>query len=796
MKLQLLKLLLFLLILTAPLSAKEKHVKFWHVGTHDEAKTLTIIADKFYQKSGIRVHIQPIPWGSFQTKYLTAMASGDPPDAGTSSLSAAMDYGKVGGVIDLKEHFPEAISRLEKDIFPDIWPCCYFKRHLFGIPFNATALVGFYRKDIFQDLNLEPPKTWSELEYVLNVLTANNYQYGFLWTRNAHWGIGNYIWPYGIKTYENGGQNVSWSMPEFLKGYKFAIKLWNNYNLVIDKPIELLSLKDKKKALPLFFDYDMRYSELTIRAPHLKGKFGIFPFPKADDGVAATIMGGRTVVIFRDGKNHEDAMAWIEHLMSKESQNFQYKTMSNMGERSQLILSVNMNFWEEDLKLLPGNQDLFFEVYKRLKSVAGYPWTQESDRILEQSFFKVRDVLQEYLKNLANKYNISVYNLKIVFAAGNMLEEKENYTKFLEQTCENILNKSVQHAQVKVDLERNNYYKYYGTQLNNISKWDILDYSKIIVIILIILFFMYVIIVRNARKSIISYLYITPPVVATLIFIFIPIIVSLYLSFTKYNPVMPLSHAQWVGLENYVDILKDHVLWQSLGRSVYFAILVLPIQLFLAVILAACLDRNLIPDRLYKFVYFSPLVTSIVSVSLIWFALYAGTNYGWVNAFLLKMKVIKDPMMFLNDKKSFLNSVIVMSIWQGLAFTILIFLAGLQNIAKTQYEASSIDGAGAFRQFLYISLPNLKPQFSFLVIMGTIGSVQVFEQIYMLGVGAGGEAESKFGPDDSGMTIVPFLYRKGFEFFKMGEASAIAYILFVLIFILTYFNLKFLLKKD
>ncbi|MCU0644052.1 MAG: extracellular solute-binding protein [bacterium] len=788
-----------LTMLSCQLFAAEKIVNFWMVGTHDEVMVLEKLAEKFYQQTGIAVHIQPIPWGNFQTKYLTAMASGEPPDAGTSYLAAGLEYGKVGGVIDLEKNFPEEVARLKEKIFPDMWPICYFQNRLYAVPYNATALMCFYRKDIFRNLNLQPPQTWSEFEHILDVLTANNYQYGFLWTRNANWGIGTYVWPFGEDSYKNEGTLVDWTAPNFLKGYRFAIQLWNNYNLVMDKPIELMSIVDEKKALPLFVDYDMRYFEFLIRAPHLKNNFGIFPFPQADDGIPGTIMGGRTAVIFRDGRHPAEAMQWIEFLLLKESQLFIHKTMSNLGDRSQLFVSVNMDFWNEKIDLLPGDQQLFFQVYSRLKNKQGYPWLNESSRILEQSFFKVRNDLEGYLKKIADQNSLSVWDLKKAFAAGKMTAEKKKYAQFLNQTCEKVLKSSTVIAQQKLNLEREDYYQYYGIHLDNEiavkQQWDVLDYSKLIAAILIGLFFAYVLIDRTARKQWISYLYIAPPIVAALVFIIIPIIVSLYLSFTKYNPIMPLNQAHWVGIENYVNILKDRVLWQSLGRSVYFAILVLPIQIFIAVILAACLDKNLIPDRLFKFVYFSPLVTSVVSISLIWFALYAETRYGWINSLLLNLNLIKDPILFIKDKGRFLNSVIIMSIWQGLAFTILIFLAGLQNVPKEHYEAAEIDGAGPIRQFFFISLPNLKPQFTFLVIMGTIGAVQVFEQIYMLGGGAA-EAESKFGPDDCGMTIVPFLYRMGFEFFKMGEASAIAYILFLFLFLLTYLNLKFVTRRD
>lgn len=794
-------LLLYLLfsLMDSPLSADNPTVTYWHVGTYDEVVMLQQLADQFYEQTGIQVQIQPIPWGNFQTKYLTAMASGEPPDAGSTNLSGPIDYGKVGGVIDLEESYPLAVARLKKNIFPSVWNTCYFRGHLFGVPHDATALIGFYRKDIFDSLGLSPPSTWSELETVLDTLMVNNYQYGFMWTRNTHWGMGSFVWPYNEYLYADKGRRVNWDALNFRKGYTYAIQLWNRYNMATEKPIELFSIPDKKKALPLFFDFQMRYSEILIRAPHIKDQFGFFPFPHPDEGLPATMMGGRTVVIFRDGKHPDEAMQWIEFLLSVEAQVFKFHFMANLGERSTLDLSVNQEFWRKDLALPPGHQASFYDVYRRLRTEPTYPWVKESDRILEQSFYKIRDILQRHLRQTAQAYDMSRHDLLQAFAAGNLIEEKNKFESRIVSTCEDILNDLGPTAQSKLDQDYVDYEHFYGKHIDQFNEsqagWDILDYAELLIAILVVIGAMFLIISPHLRRNWISYIYIAPPIVAAMVFIFIPMLVSLYLSFTKYNPVMPLSQAVWVGIENYKSIISGSILWQSMGRSLYFALIVLPIQLFIGVILAAFLDKDLFPDRLHKFLYFSPLVTSIVSVSLIWFALYVGTSYGWINGLLLKLNLIRDPIMFLKDKRIFLNAVIVMSIWQGLAFTILIFLAGLQNVPNELHEAASIDGAGSLRQFMFISLPTLKPQVTFLVVMGTIGAIQVFEQIYMLGGGAG-EAESKFGPDDSGMTIVPFLYRKGFEYFKMGEASAIAYILFSVLFILTYLNLKIFLKEE
>ncbi len=789
---------LFLFVATAPLRASAQDVHFWYVGGGYEIDAVKGIAERYKAETGITVHVHALPWGNFDTKYVTAMAAGSPPDAGAGSLSAGLDYGKVGGVIDLEARYPESVARLKEKIFPGMWPNNYYEGRLYAIPSTAAGVVGFYRTDIFQNLGLTPPATWSELKQVLDALAAKGRQYGFLWTRNTTWGLNAFIWPFGAEAFLENGARVGWTEPDFLKGYTFAVDLWNSYDLVIEKEKEQMALSDPERALPLFFTYHEAYSELQMRFPEAMKSIGIFPFPKADDGEAVSIMGGRSFVIFKKAKNPDGAMKWLEYMLSVESQVYQYQFLANLEANAWLSFSPNMEFWRKDLEMRTGDQELFHEVFKQLRTKQGYPWLKEPEKLLEQSFYRIAETLKDYHEAVAEKYSISVRELKRRFAAGELPEERQKYRAFLQQSSKTLLTDLSSQAQFKLDFDRKNFERFYsdlhlGTNKAE-NEWDVLDYSEAVVFALCLGFLSMIVVSPATRKNWRSYVYISPAVLSALVFILIPVIVSLYLSFTKYNPVTPLSAAKWVGLENYKHILADVVLWQSLGRSLYFAVLVIPMQLAFGVILAACLDKNLWPDKLYKFVYFSPLVTSVVSVSLIWFALFAGAEYGWINSLLLKTGLINDPIVFLKDKSFFLECVIVMTVWQGLAFTILIYLAGLQNIPSAQYEAAEIDGAGPMRQFLHISLPGLRPQVVFLTVMGTIGAIQVFEQIYMMGGGAG-EGESKFGPDDSGLSIVPLIYRMGFIYFKMGEASAVAYILFVVLLALTMLNFKLILKK-
>ena len=412
-------------------AAQDDVVNFWHVGNYDDVVVMRELAAIFEKQTGIRVHIQPVPWGDFNTKYLTAMAAGTPPDAGSTNLSGAMEYGKVGGLVDLGQRFPDAVERLKGLIFPKMWPICYFRGRLLGVPLDAAALVGFYRKDVFDSLGLKPPETWPQLDHVLDVITARGYDYAFVWTRNSHWAIGTFTWPFGQDSFSDGGLKVNWLDPGFLKGYRYAIDIWNRYNSLWEKPVEMFMLEDPARASPMFIDLHFRYTEILTRAPQMRGKFGLFPFPRPDDGEAATIMGGRVMVIFREGKHPEEAMKWIEFILSKESQVYLYKACANLGERSGLMLSINREFWNDDLGLLPGCQAALHDVYERMNTREAYPWLGEASLPLERSMYEMQDLIQQLFKQMASKRGISVFDFKKAMASGEFPEELQAYKEFL-----------------------------------------------------------------------------------------------------------------------------------------------------------------------------------------------------------------------------------------------------------------------------------------------------------------------------------------------------------------------------
>jgi len=292
---------------------------------------------------------------------------------------------------------------------------------------------------------------------------------------------------------------------------------------------------------------------------------------------------------------------------------------------------------------------------------------------------------------------------------------------------------------------------------------------------------------QQLNRQKISYLFIALP--ATLFFIFqlAPVVISFFWSFTRYDFI---HSPRFVGFDNYKNILfNDPLFWKAVGNTIIYVIGVVPIGICISLILAVAIDQKIKFKNFFKSIFFLPTVTSIVAVSVIWKWLYAGEKYGLLNYFLIKFDF--QPIDWLASPTWILPSIMIMSIWAGLGYNIILFLAGLQTIPQVMYEAAEIDGAGFWTKFFNVTLPLLKPTIVFVTMMSFIFSFQVFEQVYIMTGGQGGIG----GFLNSGLTIVAYLYDKGFQKFQMGYASALAYIMFFWIFILTMVN-KRLMKSD
>ena len=284
-----------------------------------------------------------------------------------------------------------------------------------------------------------------------------------------------------------------------------------------------------------------------------------------------------------------------------------------------------------------------------------------------------------------------------------------------------------------------------------------------------------------------SFLFIAPTVILFAVFVLGPLVASFYWSFTEYNGI---HSPKWVGLANYKTILFDDPrFWKSIRNTIFYTAGVIPPGVALSLLLAMAVNQKIRFRNFFSMIYFIPAVTSVIAISVIWKWMFAGGKYGLINHFLMLAGF--KPVDWLMSSTWTLPAIMIMSIWAGIGYNMILFLAGLQTIPKTVYEAADIDGANMWDKFCHITLPLLKPTMVFVVIMGFIASFQVFESIYVM-------TESEFGIGgvlDSALTVVAYLYDMGFRKFQMGYASALGYIIFAVVFIITIINMKFIKSK-
>jgi len=290
---------------------------------------------------------------------------------------------------------------------------------------------------------------------------------------------------------------------------------------------------------------------------------------------------------------------------------------------------------------------------------------------------------------------------------------------------------------------------------------------------------------KNLSEKINILIMLSPWIITFLLFWFYPLINAGYLSLTNYNTL--LNSTEFIGLENYNKILNDEVFWIALKNTTIFTIGTVPITTTFAIILAVMLNSKLTKfQSLFRAAYFMPTITSLVVISLIFTNLYS--KDGYINL-LLKMSGLPYPEKgWLLDTSTSLISIMIMDVWISTGYYMVLVLAGLQTIPKDYYESAKLMGASSLKQFFSITLPLLKPTLIFILVINTIKSFQVFIEIFIM---------TKGGPLNSTMTIVYYIFLNAFEKSDMmGYASALAFILFFILLILSYIQIKILQEKD
>ena len=274
-------------------------------------------------------------------------------------------------------------------------------------------------------------------------------------------------------------------------------------------------------------------------------------------------------------------------------------------------------------------------------------------------------------------------------------------------------------------------------------------------------------------------LFALPYLVAFCVFLLYPLLKGLYMSLFHWNPLAP-SQSQFVGLQNYVEMVQNPYFWQSFWNTLYFVILTVPSMVIVSLALALGVNRKVFGKRALRAIYFSPYILTVSIVALIWQQLTA-SGYGVINYYL--GAVMKTPPDWLGSPLLAMPVLSTVTVWWILGFNFVIFLAARQGIPERLYEAARLDGAGTWRAFRDITLPQMRNSIAFVVIIQFILQFQVFGQPYILTNG---------GPGKKTRTIVMYLYQAAFSQQNFGYAAAVGYFLFAVLVVVSFINYRYI----
>ena len=276
------------------------------------------------------------------------------------------------------------------------------------------------------------------------------------------------------------------------------------------------------------------------------------------------------------------------------------------------------------------------------------------------------------------------------------------------------------------------------------------------------------------REALWGYAMIAPLVIGLAVFFYLGLSASLYLSFTEWDV---LTAPKWVGSDNYQRFFENPLYLKTLWNTLRFALMLVPLGMIASLGMALALNQNIRMRGIYRVIFFLPVLTMPVAIAVVWKWIYA-PDFGLLNQALA---LFGGPRVkWLSDVKTAMFSLVLMSIWMGSGYGMVIYLAGMQNISRSYYEAAQVDGASGWQQFVNITLPLLTPTIFFSLVTSTISAFQVFDIVYVM---------TKGGPMDSTRTMVYTIYDDGFRFFRMGGASATAWVLFAIILAITVVQL-------
>lgn len=749
-----LTLIITLILSVISLSQAQKSVTLRLV---DWAGTDEIVIDKKTVEAFIKIHphievlYEPNPGHQYEEKLLTALAADDPPDVFLLDSKLIPTFTNKNILLDLTPY----ISKLNIDTsqwFENALAIARRDSALYAFPKGFTPLMIYFNKRLFDDARLPYPKSnwnWDDYVRLSRELTKDLNgdqipdQYGTAFTNYYFYWI-PWVWSAGGDIVDRRGYHatgyLNTSTTESV--LEFLINLRNKHQVAPDVGTwvqaertgtntslfangKIAMILDGHWRMPKFVKY---YQEGIL-------DIGVAPLPNHPSGQKVNVMYESGWCVPVNTKHPEEAVI-LAAFMSGE-------IACRIRSVARLEIPANIKVAKEAVANDPtGMEKVFLDEVPYCRQ----PWGSIIERFSEIEW-TLQDAVDEVMLN--NRP---------------MHETMTEYAKRIDKELEQI------RAHEKYDFK------------------PIKEHSEIIkflfgVFVVSILgsLILYLRAKRKERRAVgtaISFL--APSMLHLIVFIFTPIVFSAYLSFHRWDIVVP--DKPFVGLSNFSDMFTDQTFWNALRNTLIYSFNV-PIGMTFSLLVALLMHKRMKGIGFLRTLFFLPSVTSFVAIALVWMWIYH-PSFGAANFFFNLIGL--PPLQWLNSSQTAMLSVMLFTIWLGLGYQMVIFLAGLQGIPEELYEAALIDGATKWQRFWRITLPLLKPTTFFILVTSFIGSFQVFTSIYVMTAG---------GPVRSTDVIVYHIYQAAWEQLRMGYAAAMSWVLFIIIMVATWIQFKFLGKE-
>ncbi len=694
----------------------------------------------------IRVVYEPNPGRQYEEKILTSLAANEPPDVFLLDSKLVPTFTNKKVLLDLSPYIqPLGIDTTQW--FSSVLDIARRDTGLFALPKGFTPLMVFYNKDLFDRADVPYPRSdwnWSDYLRIAKRLTMDNDgdgkpdQYGAAFTNYYFYWI-PWVWTGGGDVVSPDGSHATGYLnsPRTEAALQFLIDLRSKYHVAPDVGTWVQAEKTGMNyqlfangKIAMIIDGHWRMPKFLKYLQDGTMKIGIAPLPRYPDG-------SKVNVVYESG--------WCVPVNAKhprESVELAAFMAGNAAARIRATQSLEIPSVVSTARELVADDTTGMErVFVDEIPFCRQPWGASIERFSEIEW-TLQDAVDEVMVN-----------------GKPMHETMTRYAQRIDEQLRNI--------------------RYHTS-----SRFEPIREHSIILEFLFavtgLAFVGCVVLYRQARrrerKEVRTAMgFLMPSLIHLVVFMFTPILFAAYLSVHRWDIIVP--ETPFVGLGNFSEMFADATFWNSLKNTLVFTLNV-PVGMAVSLVVALMMNRRISGLGFLRTLYFLPSVTSIVAIALVWMWIYHPT-FGAAN-FLLNL-VGLPPLQWLNSTQTAMLSVIIFSVWLGLGYQMVIFLAGLQGIPDELYDAARIDGTNSWNRFWKITLPLLKPTTFFILVTSLVASFQVFTSVYVMTAG---------GPVGSTDVIVYHIYQAAWEQLRMGYASAMSWVLFVMIMIVTWLQFK------